>query len=178
MKNEEFSDDKLKEMLKNSSSNSSFNVPAGYFEGLSEKVMNSINALPDFEKQPVTQPFSVPADYFEKLPEIINNRITSSKENKFSIWDWFFKPSRLIPATFSILLFIGSYFYFTRTQSFKINDEIYTEEDLDDSQYLQSLDDTDMMEYLANQSDDNTTDEYEQYLLDHDIEISQLEKNL
>jgi hypothetical protein len=178
MKNEEFSDDKLKEMLKNSSSGPAFNVPDGYFDSLSEKVMDSINALPDFEKQPVTQPFSVPADYFEKLPENINNRITSTKENKFSIWDWFFKPSRLIPVTFSFLLFIGGYFYFTRTQSFKINNDTYTEEDLDDSQYLQSLDDTDMIEYLANQSDDITTDEYEQYLLDHDIEISQLEKNL
>ena len=178
MKNEEFSDDKLKEMLKNSSSNSSFNVPAGYFEGLSEKVMNSINALPDFEKQPVTQPFSVPADYFEKLPEIINNRITSAKENKFSIWKWFFNPSRLIPATFSILLFVGSYFYFTRTQTFNLNNDTCTENDIDDSQYLQSLDDIDMIEYLANQSDDSQTDEYDQYLLDHDIDISQLEKNL
>lgn len=178
MKNEEFSDDKLKELLKNSNSGQSFQVPDGYFESLSGKVMDSIHALPDFDKQSVSQPFSVPADYFENLPLAISNKITHVSETKISLWKWLFNPVRFIPASFSILLFLGGYFYFTRTQTFILNNNLFTEENTDDSQYLQALDDYDMIEYLANQSYDNSTDEYDQYLLDNDIDISQLEKNL
>ena len=82
MKNEEFSDEKLNELLKNSTSSQSFNVPEGYFEELPEKVMNSINTLPDFDKQSVVQPFEVPSNYFEELPFVINDRILSARKDR------------------------------------------------------------------------------------------------
>ncbi len=177
MKSEELPDSKLRELLKNSNPDQSFKVPEGYFESLSDKVMDSIHALPDFEKQALNQPYSVPAGYFEELPNLINDKILNSNRNQFS-WKWLFNPLRLIPATFSILLFAGSYLYFTRTQTFDISNASFTVEEIKDSQYLQSFDDADLIDYLANQSDDNTTDEFDQYLIDHDIDISQLEKNL
>ena len=178
MKNNKFSEDKLKDLLQNSNSAQAFKVPEGYFEDLAEKVMDSITALPDFEKQSLVQPFTVPANYFEDLPDIINNKIISLSVTKFSISKWLLNPARIIPATLSIIIFAGCYFYFTRTQTYNLNNDFITQEDLDDSQYLQSLNDNDMIEYLSNQSDEKLTDEYDQYLLDHDIDISQLEKTL
>ena len=178
MKNDNLSDEKLKEILEKGSSGQTFNVPESYFDELSEKVIDSITALPDFEKQSLVQPFTVPANYFEDLSGIIKNKIISASDTKFSIWKWFLNPARIIPATLSILIFAGSYFYFTRTQTYNLNNDFITEDDLYDSQYLQSLNDNDMIEYLSNQSDEKLTDEYDQYLLDHDIDISQLEKTL
>ena len=178
MKNEEFSDEKLKDLLKNSSSSQSFNVPDGYFTELPEKVMNSINSLPDFEKQSVVQPFEVPANYFEGLPSIINDKIISGNEKSISIWKWIFNPARTVIAALSITLIAGSYFYFNRTQSIEINNTTCTVEEISESPYLQSLSDNDLIDFLAAQQDENTIDEYDQYLLDNDIDISQLEKSL
>lgn len=178
MKNEEFSDNKLRELLDQSKLAQSFKVPDGYFEGLSENVMHSINSLPDFEKTPSIQPFEVPVNYFEKLPSLINDRITSRSETGFSLWSWIFKPSRFIPAAFSIALFIGGYFYFTRIQVIDLNDNTCTIEEINESQYLQSINDNDIIDFLATEQDNKVIDEYDQYLLDNNIDISQLEKNL
>ncbi len=179
MKNEEFSDEKLNELLKKSDSTQSFKVPEGYFENLSENIMSSIETLPDFEKQSVVQPFEVPANYFEGLPSIINDRIISNGSQKLSIWKWLFNPARTAVVAFSIAIIAVSYFYFNRTQNIEINNDSCTVEEISESPYLQSLSDDDLIDYfLAAQDDDKTIDEYDQYLLDNDIDISQLEKNL
>ena len=178
MKNEEFSDEKLNELLKNSTSSQSFNVPEGYFEELPEKVMNSINVLPDFDKQSAVQPFEVPSNYFEELPFVINDRILAGRKESVSIWKWIFNPTKQIIAALSITIIAGSYFYFSRTKTIEINNSTCTVEEISESPYFESLSDDDLIDFLASQQDENTIDEYDQYLLDNDIDISQLEKSL
>ena len=179
MNHNDFTDDNLNEMLGKSTSKEAFKVPQGYFEELSGKIMNTIQSLPDFEKQASAQPFSVPENYFEQLPSQINNRVLSANHSKSSFLNWLFRPARLIPAAFSIAILIGSYFYFTRTQKIEINSNTTcTVEDISESTYLQSMSDDDIIDFIAAQQDDKTIDEYDQYLLDNDVDISQLEKNL
>jgi len=179
MKNTDFTDNSLNEMLGKSTSKETFKVPEGYFEELSGNIMNSIQSLPDFEKQTSTQPFSVPENYFEQLPSHINERILLTTHSRSSFLNWLFRPARLIPAAFSLALLIGGYFYFTRTQKIEIDsNNTCSVEDISESTYLQSMSDDDIIDFIAAQQDDKTIDEYDQYLLDNDVDISQLEKNL
>ena len=179
MKNNEISDEKLRKLLENSNLDQSFMVPSGYFDELPEQVMNSITALPDFDKQAVVQPFEVPANYFESLPSILSEKITTKNRPTFSIWKWIFNPSRAIPIAFSFCILIGGYFYFNRTITVNVTDKnVLSYEDISQSSILQSFDDDDLIDCLASQQEDKTIDEYDQYLLDNNIEISQLEKSL
>ena len=58
------------------------------------------------------------------------------------------------------------------------NNSTCTVEEISESPYFESLSDDDLIDFLASQQDENTIDEYDQYLLDNDIDISQLEKSL
>ena len=70
-----------------------FQVPEGYFEGLSQRVLNRLeeegNALPKDEG------FSVPEGYFEGLEEKLRSRVESKDEPRvirMKPWKKYFLP--------------------------------------------------------------------------------------
>ena len=162
---------KLREALKGDS----FNVPEGYFEKLQGNVMDQINALPDFEKTSVTNPFSVPENYFETLPLSVGGKL---KTQNPKLLGWLLRPRIAISLAFAtILLLAGIYFYNQRPASNQPMEEC-TAEDLRDSNFLQSIDEATFVDVLAELNTDTTYDDYEQYLIDNNIEISQIENAL
>lgn len=93
----------LESMLANSAPQNTYAVPAGYFEGLAEQVLNKIKVLeagnaadelnivsPTLANLSKAMPYQVPQGYFEVLPEkmlgiVQKNNLQSAKEELESI---------------------------------------------------------------------------------------------
>lgn len=185
MKKEENTDKKLRELLEKSPSTQSFHVPEGYFEALPNSVMDRINSLPDFSTAPLenANPFEVPDHYFDHLSVQISDRIAATNQPK----SWLkraLQPIIYAPAMLSAAMVIFGFIYFNRQHTFTVDQQSCSVEDLNTSGYIESMNETDLIDFLAEQSSDKDTKEskesgeLDEYLLDNNIDISQLEKSL
>jgi hypothetical protein len=185
MKKEKITDQKLREILEKSNSGQSFQVPQGYFEALPNTVMDRINSLPDFSTSSLenSNPFEVPAHYFEHLSVHISDRIAATNQPK----SWLkraLQPIIYAPAMLSAAMVIFGFIYFNRQHTFTVDQQSCSVEDLNTSGYIESMNETDLIDFLAEQSSDKDTKEskesgeLDEYLLDNNIDISQLEKSL
>jgi len=170
-------EEKLKAVLKNT--NEVFNTPAGYFDFLPDKILSQVKANLDFESEASVNPFEVPDNYFDKLPSALNERITSRK-NGFREWLASITSRRIaIPLALATVVIVASLFYFKKN-----NDEIKKEtyqisaDDLKNSTYIESIDEEMFVDILASQNINTTDDSLEQYLIDNNIDLSQIENNL
>lgn len=163
----------------NGNSSTIFQVPNDYFNQLSQDISSQVSELPDFENPPlsVAKTFSIPANYFNELPAQITERISETNFEK-SLLKVIFSPRVLAPVLLAAAMFIGGFFYFNRNQTFIINEQSCSIDELNNSQYLQSINQTDLIDFLSDQSPDKETDAFDQYLLDNNVDVSQLEKHL
>ena len=155
-----------------------FEVPSCYFEELPGKISAQLNSLPDFEKTSVVNPFKVPTNYFENLSEEISRKLNTKNQKVHSCIDRLFRPRIAIPVAFATIVIIaGLFFYKQRVNSLPIQEE-FTVEDLNNSYFLETIDEGLIADALDNQKIDTLYDDYEQYLIDNNIEISQIENAL
>ena len=178
-------DEKLRKLLENSSGSEPFRVPDGYFERFPDQIQSMVQNLPDFETVSPVQPFSVPDGYFEKLPQEINNIILSEEKRKFSwksLLQNILRPVTLVPAFLLVLVVLSSYLFFTRTTVIDLTAHAQNESDeLNPAMVIQQLDESTLIQVLAEENDNEssaTEQSYEDYLIDNDIDISQIEKKL
>ncbi len=89
-----------------------FNVPEGYFENLSSKIINQIEQVEnndiDLESLEKVNVFRVPEDYFDNLPEIIIRK-TTKNVREISV-NWWSKGAVRWSAAASIILAFGLWF--------------------------------------------------------------------
>lgn len=161
-----------------------FNVPDRYFESLSADIIKKIDALPDLEKLNKANPFAVPGGYFDSLPTTIQQRIIDKKKRKSIFEEWAsiaFRPKYALAFAAVIILFIfGIRFMMKPSVLPKEENEISLEE-IQNSNYLAELDESVMVEILEQQNMAAGTTEdssLEQYLMDNNVEVSQIEKQL
>ncbi len=156
-----------------------FQVPNEYFNQLSQNISSKISALPNLENSPlsVAKTFSVPSNYFDELSAQISERTIETNSEK-SLLKVIFNPRVFVPALLAAAMLIGGFFYFNRNQTFIINEQSCSIDELNNSQYLQSINQTDLIDFLSDQSTDKETDAFDQYLLDNNVDVSQLEKHL
>lgn len=168
-------EEKLRKALKG---NEPFNVPPAYFDELPGKIMDQINTLPDFSKNAQINPFIVPDGYFENLPSIVSENILVQK-SKLELWlSSIQRPRIAIPIAFAtIILLVGLFFYKQSSVSIVPVQEL-TAEDLSNSNFIQSIDEDYIVDIIANQTTDNSDESIEQYLIDNNIELTQIENKL
>ena len=162
-----------------------FRVPDNYFDSLADNIQQKINALPDLERMNRENPFSVPDSYFETLPTAIQQRIIDGKNKRSVAAEWIsivLRPKyTLALATFIILLVFGIK-YLTKPGSFESPDNFLSCEEVQNSSYFSDLDESILVDVLENEQTKNPgireDNSMEQYLLDNDIDISQLENRL
>jgi len=179
-KNKDF---KLPEQPDSLSSKDSFALPDGYFSNLQNQISTKIELISKLESQTGDSHFNVPENYFEDLSNQISQGI--SKPVKNNIWKkWLtilLKPQ--VSLAFASLLLLLWFSIKTREpKTFEIPSSNITLQDLLDSEYIQYLDEYNLIEVLATQEDipsgESNTDTYIQYLIDNNIDISQLELSL
>ena len=156
-----------------------FRVPDGYFEGLEHSVMDKIQTpIPGREPEPLTPAFTVPAGYFEQLPLLINERIAEKRTGR--IRQLITRPafSISIAAAFlaALLLTRPALWFHTGSPAEAVT---LTADDLGNSYYLGELDESLIIEALA---DYDATDhpeaqaetDLEDYLIENHIDINQI----
>ena len=155
-----------------------FNVPPAYFEDLPGKMMEQINTLPDFNKHSIINPFDVPEGYFENLPSIVSENILIRK-SKLELWlSSIQRPRIAIPIAFATIIILAGLFYYKQSSVSNLPVHELTAEDLSNSSYIQSIDEDFFVDVLAGQTIDNSNESIEQYLIDNNIEINQIENKL
>lgn len=168
-------EDKLRATLKG---NSPFNVPSGYFEELPEKIMIQIDGLPDFEKTSVINPFAVPEGYFENLPSTLAGKIATRKSKLESWLSSLQRPRIAIPIAFATVFILAGLFFYKQQCIITPLIQELSADDLRNSSYIQSIDEELFVDVLASQIDLNMDESFEQYLIDNNIELTQLENKL
>ncbi len=113
-------------------------------------------------------PYAVPENYFETLAGRIEKKI----ENKPVVVKRI-SVSRIVTrlaAAASVVLFIGAagWLYLQKNNSVK-EDILLTPDQISNSVYFDDLDLTLLKEEAASSTDKTTTDEIENYLLEHDL---------
>lgn len=172
MNNEELynSEDKLRKLA--GTAEGTMKTPDGYFNKLNADIMQKTAGLPKENKEA----FQVTEHYFEDLPLKIADRIAAGKSSS----PLFTLKRVLAPLAIAALLAIG--FFFGPDVSTKNTDaeEIITAQELHEAGILMEMDEEALVEQLAGQNDFNmsATDSLTQYLLDNNIEQSQLENQL
>jgi len=162
-------------------------VPENYFDSLSENVMQNIAAVPDFEKVSSENPFKVPEGYFDSLPTVIQQRIVEGK-NKSVFEEWIaalrFKPKYVFAVAAVTILLVFGIKYFTTSPVIEVQNNYLSCEEVKSSSYMNDMDETTLIDVLE-QENKSTSKEtvkednsIEQYLLDNNVDISQLEKRL
>lgn len=168
-------EEKLRQALKG---NNPFNVPTAYFEELPSKIMDQINTLPDFSKNAKVNPFIVPDSYFENLPTIVSENILNRK-SKLELWlSSIQRPRIAIPIAFATIIILAGLFFYKQSSVSNLPVQELTAEDLSNSSYIQSIDEDFFVDVLAGQTIDNSNESIEQYLIENNIEINQIENKL
>ncbi|TAH42938.1 MAG: hypothetical protein EYC69_03685 [Bacteroidetes bacterium] len=160
-----------------------FSVPDYYFEDLSKQITSKIELISGLDTGTIDSTFSVPENYFENLPHQINQGIRSSgRRNLWKEWLSVILKPELSLALVSLLVLIWFTFKSREAQYVVIPQSNFSIEEFNASDYIQYLDEYSIIEVLASQEEiagsNNGTDAYIQYLIDNNIDISQLEYTL
>jgi hypothetical protein len=177
-------DENLRKLLEDSDSSTPFRVPENYFQDFPAHMDKIIAQLPDFEKQASVNPYSVPEGYFEKLPLQINEAVLAATR-KSRTWKELItailRPPSSVPSLLTISLIISSFFFFTKVHTVDLPE--YSETNNDEystSVITQEVDESTLIQVLSDENIETSSvdDSYEEYLLDNNIDISQLENKL
>ena len=171
------------------SSNNPFNPSDSYFDSFTSKLQNRIDDEEEIKALAPTllsidkyNPFEVPKDYFEELPTIVQERVIESKKKSAGL-EWLillFRPRFAIPMIITIFIAIAGINYFIN-KSVK-NIESAEELSLEDNLYY--INETDILEHLTadasieNESISEDDNSIENYLLDNNIDESNLSNEL
>ncbi len=160
-----------------------FTVPDDYFKELQAWIYLKTNALAGLEKADAVEPFEVPENYFESLPLKVRAKISSGHGNPVRN-EWvaaLLRPqiSLSMIAIFFLIFFVTSTF---RTQVIEVPSNNLRESLTDNGYDLMLLDESMLIEeFMAMdnpESGENLTDPYVQYLIENNIELSQIEQLL
>ena len=172
----EIDETKLQNLLKKNEN--SFSIPEGYFENLPGKIMDQIIALPDFETPAVINPFHAPEGYFETLPLSISEKIIAKKPTLYSWINNLQRPRIAIPIAFATVLFLAILFIIKQQTVKSDNIQEFTIDDLKNSTYIQCMDEDLFVDFISTQNVSKSDDSFEQYLIDNNIELTQIENKL
>ena len=170
-------EENLNKMLKSSNMDSAFLTPVDYFSTLPSDIKKSIHTITALSQDHAViedNLFIVPVNYFDNLNNQISTRIAINKEKRITL-PAVFKKSVFTPSLLSAAMVILGFFYFQRPQQIIINHPVYSAKELGNSKYIDALNENDLIDFLADQGLEKENNDLEQYLLDNNIEASQLE---
>jgi len=162
-------EEKLRQL---SGSQGEFSVPAHYFEELPDRISKMVQS-PDFESEPAVNPFSTPDGYFHRLPIEVSDRISSGARVPS------FRPyPRLAAIALASIIIAACVLFIVKVQNYNPTSTQITLEDIRKSNYLYAIDEDLIVDAYMNVEKTITNESIEQYLIDNNIDITQLEKAL
>jgi hypothetical protein len=159
-----------------------FLVPENYFDSLPGNIMKKIDALPDIDRMKKENPFLVPDGYFESLASTVQRRIADEKKKNI-LEEWIsvlLRPKYSLSFAAAIVILILGIKYFTKSPDSEPRGVLsYTE--VRNSDYMADLDESTLVDILEQENKDENINEdsgLEQYLMDNDIDVYQIENRL
>jgi hypothetical protein len=165
-----------------------FRTDADYFENFAEKIKGKVEEYEELRIEapllssiPKYNPFEIPVGYFDELPTIIQQKCINTKTD-ISLPAWFkmlFRPTFAIPVICVILIAFAGIHYFSKTEA---PETLFTEE-LSIDEQLQDIDETTLIDALADASVNETEADPEEetikeYLMDNNIDDLNLNNEL
>lgn len=187
MKSEYNNDDDLEKMapgLSQVKKENPFKVPEDYFTGLPNSILQKIEALPDLEKLNKANPYQVPDDYFDSIPSAVQQRIIEEKNKKRFFRGWAsisFRPAYALALVVVVVLVAFGIRFFTKPSDLQAPENYFSLEEIQNSACFAELDEAAIVDVLEQQNKNTTTEDdnsLEQYLIDNNIDISQIENRL
>ncbi len=138
-----------------------------------EELKNLSSTLHSIKKNDMLKP---PAGYFDALPSQIQDKINKKKEIK-SAWSRLLRPSLLVPS-FAVASCFAIMIYFNVKR--QINPEPLSADDINQSDYVYNIDQSLIVEALDAKvfENENTSAEEIDYLLESNIDVSEIESQL
>jgi hypothetical protein len=160
-----------------------FQVPGNYFDSLPDHIQQKVNNLPYLGAISKETPFQVPEEYFNSLPYSIQQRLSEENKNIFEEWiSVFLRPKYSLSFAFLVVLIIvGIKFLYKPDIEERYSEHtIASYNEIRNSGYIADLDETTLIEMLADAESNSAPEDksMEQYLIDNDIDITQLESHL
>lgn len=173
----------LPEASELAASSTAFKVPDGYFDALESDIFLKIEAVSNLENEVGLNHFTIPENYFEGLPVQIQEKINgNSSKHYWKDWIAILLRPQVSLAFASLLVLLWFAFKLQDKKAIEIPELIITVDEFSDSEYLQDYDESTIIDLLATQQEINPSnsipDSYIQYLLDNNIDISQIENSL
>jgi hypothetical protein len=174
-------------LLKLSNSNP-FKADTDYFENFESRLKQNIDGLDEIKTEapylyniPKYNPFEVPAHYFDEVPTIIQQRCIESKP-AISIIDWLLlliKPRFAVPVLATIFIAISGIHFMEKNADLPKTE---TAEEISVEEQLYNIDESTIVEALTTEPADlkqnNANENIENYLIDNDIDETNLENEL
>lgn len=122
-------------------------VPEGYFDSFTDKIMNRVEAeeASFLKNEKLKQlPFQVPENYFNELTAVIDNRLPTQETKVIKLWS-----TNLIRYAASLIIILSAAFFIN--QRFKSNSDLDLISQLSDDEVIEYLitDDVMIEEMLA-----------------------------
>ncbi|MBK9542588.1 MAG: hypothetical protein IPO49_09765 [Bacteroidetes bacterium] len=177
--------EKLSGLMESLKDQHAFQVPENYFEELPASIQSQISQLPDFEKIRGCKSILGSGKLFRTASPAISNAVEQSQHAGFNlraILAVFLRPRVTLAFASFVIVVLISVRFFTREIIITVPGDQFTMEELNRAASFEDLDESDLMDLLANQSQDISSEDQnsgiEQYLIDNDIDITQLESKL
>jgi hypothetical protein len=161
-----------------------FKVPEGYFDSLAENTIQRIQGETELKGVTNENPFHAPEGYFQSLPAVVRQKISENKKGS-GISEWIggflFHPKFAFVTGMILLLLAFGIKYFSQNKIQQPQEFSISTEDLKNSDYLAEVDEFLIIDALEQQPANEKMKEdqsIEQYLIDNDVDISQLENHL
>jgi hypothetical protein len=160
-----------------------FSVPEDYFKNLHATILLKTQTLTELERRKAEDPFGVPANYLESLPSKVHERIRSG-DGKPVRNEWvtaLLRPQiSLSLLSFLLMIFFAASTF--RTQVIEVPSGSLAEPETENSYELMLLDEDILIEEFVAmdnfEAGENLSDPYVQFLIENNIELSQIEQIL
>jgi len=156
-----------------------FSVPENYFDMLSASIENKVLSIPNLASLPKENVFEVPDGYFARLENSIRENISSQTESIIiPAGQWFRRP-KLVAAFASVLvLFIAASTFFLSNVNHRITDKDISFSDIYNSEYVNELDETSLASLLEEPAASPSSTQFEDYIIDNNVDISTITEEL
>jgi hypothetical protein len=175
--------------LKKSAGGNPFGPGNDYFENFQNKIMDRVEEFEELKTEapflsniPKYNPFDIPAGYFDELPTIIQQKCVNNNF-KLSWREWLFmifRPNFAIPVLSVVLIAFAAIYYIDRNEKQFVSP---VAEEISIDEQLQNIDESTIIEALTAQvnyesSTDNDNEKIMNYLLDNDVDETNLNNEL
>ena len=117
--------------------------------------------------------------YFENLSSQIAEKVIASKNTRNPSWlANILRPTIAIPFAFASIIVIACIIYFNQNKNSQFPEQEFTSDDLNESNYLLNIDESVFVDLISFENTNIKTDSMEEYLMDNEIDVAQLENEL